>query len=156
MLWRWWTFVVVVLGALGVSQYYVNIAEYVWEKDHTYLGSAMVALFTVSTLAVGLLTWLHERGDDLESTPEIMKRLWFLSEAFMGLGMIGTLAGLLMIFGPVFADLDASDVSSIRGVIKTLGTGIGTAFMATLIGLVCSILLKYQLLVLEEFLDERV
>jgi flagellar motor component MotA len=39
---------------------------------------------------------------------------------------------------------DVSDVSTIQGLIKSLGTGMSTALYSTLTGLICSTLLKIQ------------
>ena len=61
-----------------------------------------------------------------------------------------TLVGFLMVLGQAFADIDTSSTESMTAAIGTLATGMSTALVTSLVGLVTSIWLKYQLVILED------
>ena len=61
------------------------------------------------------------------------------------MGMVGTVIGFILAFSN-FTELDVTNIESMRLVLRTMATGIGTALWTTLIGLVCNTLLKLQLI----------
>ena len=63
--------------------------------------------------------------------------------------MIGTLLGFLMVLTSAFTDVDTSDVEAMQEVIGQLATGMGTALLTSLVGLISSTLLKVQLVMLD-------
>jgi ABC-type lipopolysaccharide export system ATPase subunit len=67
----------------------------------------------------------------------------------MAIGMIGTLLGFIMVLSTAFADVDTSSIESMKNVISTLSGGMGIALITSLTGLTSSLLLKFQLTVLE-------
>ena len=68
---------------------------------------------------------------------------WFTSDLCLTIGMMGTVIGFMMMLSG-FATVDVSNTSSVQELIKSLGGGMSTALYSTLVGLICSALLKIQ------------
>jgi biopolymer transport protein ExbB/TolQ len=66
-----------------------------------------------------------------------------MSDLFLSIGMVGTVIGFISMLGG-FAELDVNNTQTVQDLIKELGLGMSTALYTTLVGLVCSILLKVQ------------
>ena len=74
---------------------------------------------------------------------------WFASDAVLSLGMVGTLFGFLVVLGQSFGDIDTSSVASMTTAISKLASGMSTALVTSLVGLIASLWLKLQLVILE-------
>jgi flagellar motor component MotA len=65
------------------------------------------------------------------------------------LGMIGTVAGFLIMLNTAFSGLDVNDIRNVQEAISDMAIGMSTALVTTLVGLICSTLIKVQILVYE-------
>lgn len=144
---RWWFIFcltclgAVVAGVLGFFSYLIRV-------DHSYMGMTALILFTVLTVWIGWLTAQAARGDVSFETH--LPTCWFLSEGLMGLGMIGTLIGFLVLLSTALgAPINTADTAAMTALISKMGVGFATAALATLVGLACSLLIKLQLVNLE-------
>ena len=52
-----------------------------------------------------------------------------------------------------FSDLDVKDVANVQEAIADMAVGMSTALSTTLIGLICSVLTKLQMVILENSWD---
>ncbi|MDC1257330.1 MotA/TolQ/ExbB proton channel family protein, partial [bacterium] len=77
------------------------------------------------------------------------------SESMLALGMIGTVAGFILMLGGSFSDIDTSNPETLKTALKSMALGMSTALYTTLVGLVCSQLYKVQLVILESMRDEQ-
>jgi hypothetical protein len=77
---------------------------------------------------------------------------WFVSDQFLTLGLIGTIWGFILM-APDFAAIDVGKVESLKSFIVTMASGLGTALYTTLIGLICSGLLRVQYFNLSQTVD---
>ena len=75
---------------------------------------------------------------------------WFISEAVISLGMIGTVIGFIFMLYSVFSGIDLSDTSNLQDSLAMMAKGMGTALLTTLVGLISSVLIKCQLVVVED------
>jgi flagellar motor component MotA len=75
--------------------------------------------------------------------------IWFSSETMVTLGLIGTVAGFLLMLSSAFDNLDVSNVENVQKVISNMALGMSTALCTTLSGLVGSVLSKIQMVILE-------
>lgn len=134
--WKWWLTLNVGVVALLIGIFKFDLIHLLAEKDSTYLtfGILIVAVVTSSSLfSMKTKDW-H----------------WFMSDAVLSIGMVGTLFGFLMVLGQSFADIDTSSTESMTVAIGTLAQGMSTALVTSLVGLVCSLWLKLQLVIVEE------
>ena len=145
--WKWWTLVVLVATALVSAEIYLGVIDFVVSNDPTYISFGIFALFVISTLVTGGWCLQLQRGNKVDSNQ--LSPVWFVSDALMSIGMIGTLLGFLMVLTSAFTDIDTSDVEAMQEVIGQLATGMGTALLTSLVGLISSTLLKVQLVMLD-------
>ena len=78
-----------------------------------------------------------------------LQPLWYFSETVMSIGMVGTLIGFLVVLTTTFVDIDTTSTQEMKRVIGTLASGMGIALLTSLCGLVSSILLKFELVLLD-------
>ena len=132
--WKWWFVVNAGILALAIAQVQFGLSKLLLIADSTYL--------TFVIIGISLLTsaTMYRRRTDMH---------WFASDAVLSLGMVGTLFGFLMVLGQSFGDIDTSSVASMTAAISTLASGMSTALVTSLVGLVASLWLKLQLVILE-------
>lgn len=85
----------------------------------------------------------------------LIKIGWFLSETCMAIGMIGTVAGFLLMLGTAFSGIDVGDTASLQSALTSMAVGMSTALYTTLVGLVCGLYIKSQLVNLEHLIDQK-
>ncbi|MFT4563103.1 MAG: hypothetical protein ACI9BW_002857 [Gammaproteobacteria bacterium] len=78
---------------------------------------------------------------------------WFGVDMLLKLGLVGTIIGFVMMLASV-TDTDTFDVTTMQKILRNMSSGMGTALYTTLAGLVGSILLGLQYLVLDKGADE--
>ena len=74
---------------------------------------------------------------------------WFISEILLSLGMIGTVAGFILMLGDTFGSIDTANQDSLKDALSNMALGMSTALYTTLVGLILSQALKIQLVNLE-------
>ena len=80
---------------------------------------------------------------------------WFIVDILLKLGLVGTIIGFILMLGSV-ADTSSLDVNTMQKVLKQMSSGMGTALFTTLAGLIGSILLGLQYLLLDKSADKLV
>ena len=60
------------------------------------------------------------------------------------LGMIGTVAGFIMMLSKGFSGIDIQNTQTMMGLIGQVASGMATALYTTLVGLICSMFTKVQ------------
>lgn len=143
-IWKWWTIVNLVGWSVGLSQYYFDILGFVLANDKTYISVLIAFILVLASARIGYDLTVTKGGKTKNDV------YWFLSDAVLSLGMVGTLFGFLLVLGKSFAEIDPSDISSMTEAISTLAVGMSTALLTSLIGLISSLLLKFQLVISEE------
>lgn len=133
--WTWWFVVNTGLLALVIGQVKFNLTQLLLEADSTYLTFLILGIAIVTSVS------MYFKQTDVH---------WFASDAVLSIGMVGTLFGFLMVLGQSFSEIDTSSVESMTQAISTLATGMSTALVTSLVGLVASLWLKLQLVILEE------
>ena len=156
---KWWLFFTVICVA-SVYVASMGALETLWEKDTTKLSFVLIALFGSMSAWCGYKTWMLSRflnsGREDEHLVEKIDHLievgWFASDLCLTIGMIGTVSGFIMMLSG-FYTVDVSKVQTIQELIKQLGAGMSTALYTTLVGLICSALLKIQYFNLNQAID---
>lgn len=145
---KWWVqFVITAFAAIVAWR--LGWWDALYHADKTKISLAILALFVFSTFTTGHMS----RNISDEKTRHMGNYVWFSSEAMITLGMIGTVAGFLMMLGSAFQDLDVGNVAEIQTAISEMAVGMSTALSTTLVGLVCSVLTKVQMVILENSWD---
>jgi biopolymer transport protein ExbB/TolQ len=67
----------------------------------------------------------------------------------LSLGMIGTVAGFILMLGESFESIDTANPESLKAALRSMALGMSTALYTTLTGLILSQALKIQLINLE-------
>ncbi len=146
---RWWLILWLSIGAAlaaGAFGFY----PYLWRSDATYLSWASLGIYALMTAFIGQLTHLARRGG-LKVTPHL-PLCWFTANTLLSLGMIGTLIGFLLLLQSVAGVGPSPDMQKVLGLMTV---GFSTAGLTTIVGLVCSMLLKLQLINLQYLLREE-
>ena len=80
---------------------------------------------------------------------------WFITGALIKLGMLGTVIGFVMMLGSM-THLDSLDITQVQILMQTMTQGMKIALNTTIIGLVGSMLLGLQYLMLDRTADKLV
>lgn len=144
-----WVVFSCVLAAIIYLGFTTNVLQRMYEADATRLSTVIVVLYIISHLFV--YRFITTGCKYLED------KLWFTSQLFMSLGMIGTVIGFILLFDDSFTDINLEDTQQLVLVIEDITVGIGTALVTTLAGLVCGALLQGELVFLHNHdLDDEV
>lgn len=142
---RWWLFFCISLTIMGISHYFGLFYE-LYEKDVTKISFGIIGLYIFTSLYIGKLTMDYKEGENIDSGLGVG---WFISESMLALGMIGTVAGFILMLGSSFEGLDVDDTASLKQTLTDMAMGMSTALYTTLTGLIFSQFTKVQLVSLE-------
>ena len=136
-----WTIAVIMTVAAGAATYFGG-AAFLLANDFTYISFAILAVLVVFTIKSLYQTYFS----DFKTS----ESQWFVADAVLSMGMVGTLAGFLVVLYSTFIGLDVGDTDSMKRAIEVLATGMGTALLTSLVGLVSSLIMKFQLVIIDE------
>lgn len=146
---RWWLiFWLSIAGAVAAGA--IGFYPYLWRSDASYLSWVCLGLYALMTIFVGQLTRQARLG--WQGFDRHLPLCWFAANTLLGLGMIGTLIGFMMLLQSISGVGVNPDMQKILGAMMV---GFSTAGLTTIVGLACSLLLKLQLINLQYQLDER-
>lgn len=131
----WWLLITTQIVGL-VLAYRANLHVFVWENDITFITSVVMVLWIIVTVRIGLEIYQKTNSTDQH---------WFMADACLSLGMIGTVIGFIFMLSTTFSDLNPQDLDSMRQAIGIMAAGMGTALLTTLAGLLASLSIKLQL-----------
>ncbi len=145
---RWWFLAVAETAGL-IALFATGAAAKLWAVDVTKLSIVCLVLLLVFT---GFIGWITRRAGDARagSIEELLPHAdacWFVSDALMGLGMTGTVLGFLIMLNDAFSGNMAA-----QEVMQRAAPGLATICVTTAVGLVCSMLVKAQLVNLDYLL----
>tara|TARA_B100000780_G_C21074651_1_gene432583 strand:- start:157 stop:624 length:468 start_codon:yes stop_codon:yes gene_type:complete len=146
--WKWWTTIVIVALMASILEYYIGASSFIWERDSTKISVLILGIFTVVSMFIGYYSY-QIQFKSKKVTDGRLQPLWYFSETVMSVGMVGTLVGFLMVLTTTFVDIDTTSTQEMKRVIGDLASGMGIALLTSLCGLVSSILLKFQLVLLD-------
>ncbi|MDP7365823.1 MAG: MotA/TolQ/ExbB proton channel family protein [Candidatus Pacebacteria bacterium] len=117
----------------------------------TKISFLILLIFACTSIWVGNKTYLVDRMQDYSQKADVG---WFVAESCLALGMVGTVTGFLIMLGTAFTNIDVSNSTTLQRALSDMAIGMSTALYTTLIGLVCSLIIKVQLVNLEVALNE--
>jgi hypothetical protein len=155
---RWWL-IITLIGIGGLFAHHFGVFHEIYDNDITGLSFVIFAGFVfmsgwcgVKTFRLsGLLQGGRRRGDDisdaerviLEKTSHLEEVGWFAAGTFTSIGMVGTIIGMIWALKG-FINVNITEVTSVQKLISHMVFGVSTALYTTLVGLICSTLLKLQ------------
>ena len=140
----WWIQVVTVsFAAILIFTY--GWFEKLYEADQTKISFIIILIFIATSISTGFLSFKSSVVYN-----KISNYIWFASETMVTLGLIGTVAGFLLMLSSAFDNLDVSNVENVQKVISNMALGMSTALCTTLEGLVGRVLTKIQMVIMEK------
>ena len=147
---KWFLLNAVVLTAAFFAEQKDIISTMV-ENDLSYISTIIISLYILVSAYVGRLCYLTDRATKGKEREKLLKGMdigWFAGEHFFSLGLLGTLIGLTIATSTsLTAEAQVSDI------VAGLKVGLNTAFYTTICGIVFSIPLQVQLMILKQELE---
>ena len=147
---KWWLIFCLTIIGLGTCVFF-NIHTDLYTADVTKLSFLILIIFGCTSVWIGMKTYRVGVLLDYNQKADVG---WFISESCLALGMVGTVTGFLIMLGTAFANVDVSDAVTLQNALSDMAIGMSTALWTTLVGLVCSLVIKVQLVNLEVALNE--
>lgn len=145
---QWFIVFAAIVAAFSIAAY-SGAFTLIYKSDISRISLVIGTLFTCGSLLAGKLSF--DIGKKSLSVPDINKRLrvlHFLEQIFFTLGLLGTIIGFcVMMQGTLNGAVDPNQI------IAQLKIGSSTKLYATLSGIVSSILLQLQVLIIENNLN---
>jgi hypothetical protein len=151
--WKWWSIIISICTLFAIADTFANVSSYLIELDTTHLSIFIIVIFMMTSLVMGYFSYLVQ-FTNTKITDKGLNPLWYASDTVLGIGMIGTLIGFLMVLITTFGSIDTPSALEIKRIISELAHGMGIALITTLTGLISSILIKLQLVILESDNEE--
>jgi hypothetical protein len=135
----YWLITICSVGLAAAFAQNAHLWELMYIKDATKISLLICGIFFFTSLTIGTIAYKKR------STQITMEKLWFISDALVTLGMIGTVTGFMIMMGDKFNTVNFADIASLQDLFKSVGAGIGTITVTTVMGLTTSLLIKLQL-----------
>lgn len=124
--------------------YYFNVFAFVLSADITYISFGILALYLTSLVSI-----YFELNSD-KSFEDKFENHMFISNHLPALGLLGTVIGLMYAVNTMAGvTIDARDQGTIMNLMSSMFSGLGTALVTTIVGLITSLVLKVQLIALD-------
>ena len=156
---RWWLmFILICLGT--VTLYGSGILYAVNKVDFTKISFLIYFIFMIFTVRIGTHVFQICKKDadvdkkDIAEFSQKNESAWFASDAFLTLGMIGTVFGFIYMLATIFSSINVSDIGGMKLSLAKMSYGMSAALYTTAAGLVCSLVLKIQLFDFTQHLDK--
>ena len=114
--------------------------------DKSYLGFACIAIYFLASLYAGWVSHGKAKGIDVSKRLPV---LWLTSETLVSIGLAGTLVGFVLMLSGGLDSINPGNVAEAQKALGAMAVGMSTAVATTLVGLVTSTALKFQLVSLE-------
>ena len=147
---KWWLIFCLTLLGLCACVYF-NIHKDLYAADVTRLSFLIISIFICTSVWIGTKTYKVGIQQDYNQKSDVG---WFVSESCLALGMVGTVTGFLIMLGTAFANVDVTNATTLQQALSDMATGMSTALWTTLVGLVCSLIIKVQFVNHEVALNE--
>jgi len=147
---KWWLIFCLTLLGVGALIYF-DIHKQIYDADITKLSFLIMSIFFITSIWIGNKTYKLEKFDEYDQDTSVG---WFIAESCLALGMVGTVTGFLLMLGTAFSNIDVSNSASLQKALEFMAVGMSTALWTTLVGLICSLIIKVQLVNLEVALNE--
>ena len=146
--WKWWTTIVVCIVLLVIAETNISISNYLLVLDSTKISLIILTILVACSAFIGYKAYKKQFRHRVVSQRSV-EPIWFFSDAVLSIGMVGTLVGFLIVLTTTFNNITDYSPEELKNIIGTLASGMGIALITSLTGLLSSILLKFQLVLLD-------
>jgi len=146
--WKWWTTIVVCIVLLVIAETNISISNYLFVLDSTKISLIILTILVACSAFIGYKAY-KKQFRHREVSQKSVEPIWFFSDAVLSIGMVGTLVGFLIVLTTTFSNITDYSPEELKNIIGTLASGMGIALITSLTGLLSSILLKFQLVLLD-------
>lgn len=161
LLLRWWI-IFMTINVATVFLCLTGVTSIVNSADITKISFLIYSLFYIFMVRHGIILYKFSKKkfieqQDIYENHHKNESGWFASDLLLNLGIIGTVAGLIYMFyllGVTFVEADAFTTINIKSSVLKMGIGISTALYTTIVGLICSTILKIQLFNFTNYLNK--
>ena len=132
----WW----LMFTATCVGVYFAcdaGLVQRFLKVDSTHISLLIFGIFTLFTAIAGIDTYKVSKHGCSKIILKRVKTGWFFSDVLITLGMLGTVAGFIMML--------EGDISAAKTALASMSKGMGIALYTTAAGVVGGLLLKVQL-----------
>ena len=158
---KWWLFNAIVIVGVSFALAF-DLFSQLWEKDVTKLSFVIIFMYLFMSVWCGvktfkiskIISFKNVNQQDLKDVASDEEVGWFVSDLMTSIGMIGTVIGFIIMLGSIHM-IDTSNIRTIKEMFNTLGSGMAIALLTTLVGLICSLLLKIQYFNLSKSIEEN-
>ena len=122
------------------------------KNDISHLTIVIMALYIIMSAFTGRLCYLADKTEKRSDVRHLLRKAdtgWFAAEHFFSLGLLGTVFGLC-----VATSTSLNEGTEVSDIVSGLKTGLNTAFYTTICGIVFSLPLQVQLMILRFKLEE--
>lgn len=131
----WALFVALILIGVFIGARLGWVAS-VLKDDSTRLIAIPLVLFVVTTAWCGRLSWRLSSGDDPREIGYALPSPWFASSVCVSLGLLGTAVGYFLMI--------RQGGGTAQTLFEQIRSGMGIAFINTIVGGYCGLLLEVQ------------
>jgi hypothetical protein len=153
---KWFLLNAVMLTAIFFAET-KGVVSLMIKGDVSYLSIVIMTLYVAVSGLVGRLCYLADRigsGSTIGEKDDRAKLIarsdvgWFAAEHFFSLGLLGTVFGLCLATAT-----NLNEEASVSSIVAGLKIGLNTAFYTTICGIVFSLPLQVQLMILKSKLE---
>ena len=122
------------------------------KNDASYISIVIMSLYVIVSGYIGRLCYLADRCTKQRDRDDLLKRMdvgWVAGEHFFSLGLLGTLIGLT-----IATSTSLTEEAQVSQIVTGLKNGLNTTFFTTICGIVFSLPLQIQLMILKQELDQ--
>ena len=152
---KWFLFNAVVVTTVILAETQGAITTMI-KNDVSYLTIVIMLLYVIVSALVGKLCYLADKTSNsiggIDDRAKLLKRSdigWFAAEHFFSLGLLGTVFGLCLA-----TSTNLTEEAQVAEIVSGLKTGLNTAFYTTICGIVFSLPLQVQLMILKFKLED--
>lgn len=148
---KWFILWMATVVAIVIAKVY-GVVDHILAVDTTHICAAIFGLFIFFSMRCGYYLWNHHKYEERIIEDQVYWGFQWANN-FSGLGLIGTVIGLIGVMTTAFAQIDVGDQTTVKQALSDVGVGTGIALFTTLVGLVFNVLLKLQYGMLERHYD---
>lgn len=132
-----WLFVFLTTLVGACVAYDQGVHHMIMEGDKSNLSWVILGMWLYASLLLGKREFSGEFNENHD--------IWFFSESFVKVGMMGTIIGIMYSLNDTFTKINPENIETTKEALGIMADGFATALWPTLVGLVTNVSLQFQL-----------